>query len=112
VNFYREIPVPNQPGKVWPQQFYGPVEKITRKNKSSNRYVLLTGDKDMNLDNAKAIYESGYTKEGFKFVTYLQVPDMGHNVPDAEWFEKAIVALDTPLSDPKWQSTTQPVKKK
>src|SRR5439155_25600624 len=33
-------------------------------------------------------------KEGYQHVTLLQVPGMGHEIPEAEWFEKGILALD------------------
>lgn len=39
-------------------------------------------------------YEKGY-KRKLRHVLYIQVPGMGHEIPPAEWYEKAIVFLDT-----------------
>jgi hypothetical protein len=47
----------------------------------------------MNRDQTKATRRA-YQAEGFKHTTYLEVPGMGHDLPDAEWFEKALRFLD------------------
>jgi hypothetical protein len=97
VNFYRDIPLPEKKNEFWPAQFYAPLPALLADQKRTHRYVLLTGDNDFNLSNTVAVYNSGYLKEGYQHVTLMQVPGMGHDVPDADWFEKAIAALDEPL---------------
>jgi hypothetical protein len=93
VNFYTAIP--SEPGRVWPPQ-YSPASDTLRTAKSSSRFVLVTGEKDMNLKNTQAVYDLGFKKEGFKHVLLLNVPDMGHSPPPAEWFDKGLEFLDSP----------------
>ncbi len=91
VNFYTEIP--SEPGKVWPP-VYIPVDEALKIAKPKGKYVLVTGEKDMNLKNTRAVYEHGFKKEGFKNVLLLEVPGMAHSAPPAEWMEKALAFLD------------------
>jgi predicted esterase len=93
VNFYTEIP--SEAGKHWPIG-YIPVNEALAIAKSKGRFVLVTGEKDMNLANTRAVYEHGFKKEGFKFAKLLEVPGMGHSPPPAEWFEKGLDFLDKP----------------
>jgi len=93
VNFYLDIP--SEPGRMWQRNFI-PVDEALKIGKSTGRYVLVTGEKDMNLKNTQAVYEYGFKKEGFKHATVLEVPGMGHATPPAEWFDKGLNFLDTP----------------
>ena len=93
VNFYTDIP--SEPGKHWPRG-YVPVEPALKIAKESGRYVLVTGEKDMNLKNTRAVYEEGFKKEGFKHALLLEVPALGHAPPPAEWLEKGLEFLDRP----------------
>lgn len=81
-----------------PRQFYKPIPRPQSKYlaiaKERGRYVLLTGDKDSNRIQTWDYYEKGY-KKNLKHVLYIQVPGMGHELPPVEWYEKAIVFLDT-----------------
>lgn len=91
-NFYTNIP--SEPGKVWPT-YYTPAADTLRTAKASGRYVLVTGEKDMNLKNTHAVYDFGFKKEGFKHATVMEVPGMGHSPPPAEWFDKGLDFLDS-----------------
>lgn len=93
VNFYTEIP--SEPGKHWPVG-YIPVNEALAIAKAKGRYVLVTGEKDFNLANTKAVYEHGFKKEGFKNAKLLEVPGMGHSPAPAEWFDKGLDFLDKP----------------
>jgi dienelactone hydrolase len=93
VNFYTEIP--SEPGKHWPIG-YIPVKEAVAIAKSKGRYVLVTGEKDFNLANTKAVYEHGFKKEGFKFAKLLEVPGMSHSPCPAEWLDKGLDFLDKP----------------
>jgi hypothetical protein len=44
------------------------------------------------------LYYNGFKRDGFEHITYFQVPGMGHQAPDAEWFEKGLAALDEPIA--------------
>jgi predicted esterase len=93
VNFYTEIP--SEPGKHWPVG-YIPVNEALAIAKSKGRYVLVTGEKDFNLANTRAVYEHGFKKEGFKNAKLLEVPGMGHSPAPAEWLDKGLEFLDKP----------------
>lgn len=103
-DFYKRTPVPNDAPKVYIERYGMPIGKILAKAVRDNRYVLLTGTKDFNRDETKSIFDNGFTKEHFAHVTYLEVPDMGHELPPRDWFEKGIDALDTPLFEARAQS--------
>ena len=93
VNFYTEIP--SEPGKHWPIG-YIPVNEALAIAKSKGRYVLVTGEKDFNLANTKAVFEHGFKKEGFKNAKLIEVPGMAHSPCPAEWLEKGLDFLDKP----------------
>ncbi len=92
-NFY--LDVPSEGDRVWSRN-YIPVDEALAIAKSKGRFVLVTGEKDMNLKNTRAVYEFGFKPEGFKHAMVLEVPGMGHQAPPAEWFEKGLHALDLP----------------
>jgi hypothetical protein len=92
-NFYTDIP--SEPGKHWARN-YVPAEPALKIAKATGRYVLVTGEKDFNLKNTRAVYEEGFKKEGFKFAKVLEVPGMGHSPPAPEWLEKGLDFLDKP----------------
>ncbi|MCC6907006.1 MAG: hypothetical protein IT430_03610 [Phycisphaerales bacterium] len=98
-DFYRRTPVPDQPGKVYIERYQPPPGPVLARAVRDNRYVLLTGSEDFNRTETATIYEHGFVKERFAHATYLEVPDMGHTLPDAEWFDKGLEALDAPLAE-------------
>ena len=70
--------------------------KIHKAAKGRSRFVLLTGENDFNLEDTRDVYDK-YTASRFRFATLIEVPGLAHDIPDAQWFEKGIVALDRPL---------------
>jgi hypothetical protein len=96
-NFYRRVEVtPAGGGKgaeYYRQDFKRPTGKLWDLVTKDRRHVFLTGDTDMNRPQTELNFKAA-KKDGFKHITYLQVPGMGHQAPDADWFEKGIVALD------------------
>jgi len=69
---------------------------IHKAAKARSRFVLLTGENDFNLKNTREVYHK-YTATRFRFATLIEVPGLAHDIPDAQWFEKGIAALDAPL---------------
>jgi predicted esterase len=96
VNFWQNIPVANN--LMWPGFWPAPDSRILTKARADERFVLLTGTRDMNLENTKGVF-AAYQKDHFAHMTYLEVPGMGHQPADGEWFNKGIVALDQPIVD-------------
>lgn len=97
-NFWKPVPT-GEGKKLYPGFWRKPDPKILKKARAANRYVLLTGSDDFNRLNTKCVYD-GYVKDKFAHVSYLEVPGMGHTIPDATWFTKGIEALDATLAPP------------
>jgi predicted esterase len=93
-DYFRNIPVPGKPQKMWARRFKQPLNAVLTQAKRHNRYVLLTGETDFNRLQTKAVYRR-YVRDRFAQVTYLEVPGMGHEYPPPLWFEKCLIALDT-----------------
>jgi hypothetical protein len=94
VNWYKDTPVPDQPNKAWPATFRRPPLPMFNDAKENVGFVLVTGVKDPNYLPMKTMYEHGFLPEEFKHVTLFDVPDLGHQTPPGEWFEKAVDFLD------------------
>lgn len=98
-NYWEKVYIPGQKGRFWEASMAAPPSKYLSLADVFGRYVFLTGDNDVNRPQMQAYYEIGYKKR-FKNVVYYQVPGMGHEKPPADWFEKAIVYLDTASVNP------------
>jgi predicted esterase len=90
VNFYE--PVLGKDNMVY-QARYIPVDEILDIAKGACRFSLITSEKDFNLPNTLAVH-AAMEAAGFKATQLLQVPKIAHNMPAAEWLEKAISFLD------------------
>jgi hypothetical protein len=64
----------------------------------THRYAFITGSNDFNHDQTKQVMDA-YVQSGFTLCQLFDVPNMGHECPVAEWYEKAIVFCDAPLVD-------------
>jgi hypothetical protein len=100
VDFYRILAVPDKPDHYWRPRFNPPPPEVFNKARQQNRYVLITGENDGNRDQTYVTYGDGYKRGGFRHVTYFEVPGKGHEQIDAEWFEKCVIELDKPLTEP------------
>ncbi|CAN5351981.1 hypothetical protein BH09PLA1_BH09PLA1_33610 [soil metagenome] len=96
-NFYRDVPAEKK-NSIYPGFWPNPVASSLKLARANSRFALLTGTRDFNKPSTKAAYDA-FVKEQWKHVIYLEVPGLGHQFPDAEWFEKGIDFLDAPLFD-------------
>ncbi len=99
-DFFTRLPHPDSRElvmKFWAPAFNPPQPGVIRRAKRDGRYVLLTGETDGNRAQTLAAYLFGYQRANFEYVTYLEVPGMGHTLPPADWFARGIEALDGPL---------------
>ena len=92
VNFYADLPVSG--GKYFPGTFV-PDQSALLCAKRSDRFVLLTGENDENRENTKSASMSGFKREGFRHVLYLEVPGMGHEMPGGKILSQALDYLDS-----------------
>jgi hypothetical protein len=98
-DYFRDIPT-GEPNRIWPRTYVQPSARLFGFARQRSRHVLLTGEQDMNRPQTKANFEQGFKRDGFEHVNYLEVPKMGHRLPPAEWFEKAVEFLDKPVEAP------------
>ena len=110
-DFYRDVPVVpgDVHGKYYPGFWRKPDAKIVKLAKQ-HHYVLLTGSEDFNRGNTHAVLD-GYEKANFPHVTLLDVPGLGHTVPNAVWFEKGLAFLngaEGPASTTTAKASTRP----
>jgi predicted esterase len=91
VDFYQ--PVLAAPGQYYPPS-YKPGAGVLARAKQSGRFVLLTGESDMNRPNTKSTMENGFKASGFKNALYIEVPGMEHALPPTEVLGSALDYLD------------------
>lgn len=91
-NFF--FPTQSKDGTTYEAR-YIPHPEIATQAQNESRIVLVTGDKDFNLDNTRAVYEQGFMANEFKHVKLFDIPGQGHGAPAKEWLEKALKFLDT-----------------
>jgi predicted esterase len=92
VNFFRATE--GKDGELYDMRYF-PHPEIAVIAQQHNRFALITGDKDSNLDNTLAVYEQGFKANQFQGTKLFQIPNQGHGAPDAKWLEKVIHFLDT-----------------
>lgn len=74
-----------------------PVLTRLERAREQGRFAFLTGEKDFNRAEIKAVADL-YQRSGFKHVGYFEQPGLAHAPPNAAWFSKAIEFLDAPLA--------------
>jgi len=92
-NYFRGLIPPGHPNERWGPDYFKPGSKLLALATKRSRHVLLTGDGDMNREQTKVIY-AGMLEDGFKHVTYIEIPGLGHQVPNRAWFEKGLDLLE------------------
>jgi poly(3-hydroxybutyrate) depolymerase len=94
----QKIPETGKFGYFFPS-FKQPAAPLFKLARTQSRHVLITGDFDGNREQTWLYYQ-GFVRDKFEHVTYYQVPGMGHQAPDADWFDAALDFLDQPLTAP------------
>ncbi len=89
-DYWMDMPVS---GKIFRASFPQPQPSFLLRAKKFGRYVLLTGDNDVNMLEMRTYYQRGYSKF-LNNVLYLQVPGMGHQMPPPDELDKALDYVD------------------
>jgi poly(3-hydroxybutyrate) depolymerase len=97
-NFYHDEKAA-EPDHFFKRSYNVPPAKFYNMARKQSKHVFLTGDNDGNREQTE-IYYKAFKRDGFEHITYLQVPGMGHQSPNVEWFEKGLVALDETIATP------------
>lgn len=87
-------PAPPEGVAAWPRGLFKPSNKRLAKMKKEQRWVLLAGETDYNMPQMRAHFEQGFDRDGFELAHYLEVKGMGHNYPDAKWYDRALKLLE------------------
>lgn len=90
-NFYTDVT--GEDGKVYGLN-YIPDDEVLALAKQYCRYALVTGEKDFNRANTRAVLQQGFAKEGFAKAEVFEAPGVGHALPPADWLKKALGFLD------------------
>ena len=93
-NWYKDMPVPDKPNTAWPRTFSKPPIKTFADARDHVGFILITGARDGNYTPMKTMFEKGFQADGFKHVSFYDVPGLGHQTPPGEFLEKAIDELD------------------
>lgn len=91
VNYYQRIPAGKD--RVF-NPSYIPDDQVLMIAKRTCRFVLVTGEKDFNRLNTKSMYENGFTKDGFRFVRYVEIPKLAHRLPAGDQLDKILTLID------------------
>lgn len=89
-NFYTDVAT--EDGKIYGLN-YLPDDEVLALAKKYCRYALITGEKDFNRANTRAVAKA-FEAEGFSRSRLFEAPGAGHQMPAAEWLEKALAWLD------------------
>ena len=85
-------------GEHWPRTF-NPDAVLLAQARQNRRFVLLTGDQDINREITHEIWREGFEREGFRHVRYLEVPGLSHALPSGEVMSTAfdfVAGKETP----------------
>lgn len=91
VNFF--MPTEGKDGTMYEAR-YIPHPEIAVQAQQESFIALITGEKDFNRDNTRAIYEQGFMANDFKHVKLFDIPGQAHGAPDKKWLEQVIEFLD------------------
>jgi len=94
VDFYRNIAVPDQPGKLWGAVLKPPSEEARQLIRDRSRFVFITGTYDFNRAQTHA-YRDEYLGDGLGSSIVIEIPDVGHYYGfRAAELETALKSLD------------------
>ncbi len=108
-NYFRPIESLERPGIVFPAVLMRPDPTRLQQARTVSRYALLTGEFDGNRDETKSCFVRGFQRDGFQHVTYLEVPDLGHENPPGPWWGRAVDFLDAPLASKTGEDGNEPL---
>jgi predicted esterase len=104
-NFYRQLPAGDN--KLFPASAGKPIDTLFAQAKRLP-FVLVTSERDPNRPQTKANHDA-FLKDRFTHVTYIEVPGIGHNMPDAQWLEQGLADLDAAVAaGPATRPATRP----
>jgi predicted esterase len=92
-DYFRRIPVPDNPRAFWPEAFPAPTGKRAELVRKERSHVFVAGTEDANLPAAREMYTYATKRDKFLHAHWIEMPGVGHAPPDASHFEQAIKDL-------------------
>lgn len=97
LDYFQMIHHPDDMFKAWRPGMAPPPAEMLRTARFERRFVLLVGAEDDEVrPKAQSVYKM-MRESRFAYVSYMEVPGMGHELPPASSLDQAIGALDAPL---------------
>lgn len=93
INAYRDVPAGG--GSFLPKSV-SPTAPLLNSAKE-RRHVVVFGKKDTVAGYVPAVAQE-WARDGFRNFLYLELPELGHSIPPAAEFDRALAHLDAPLS--------------
>ncbi len=100
--YHRDLHLIDQPQKTLPAGFRRPMMTRYFQVKMHSRHVLIAGEQAANFSDLKTIYQNGWIEDRYRSTTFLVMPGIASEQPNAHWFEQAIKAVE-----PSKATTTQ-----
>lgn len=94
-DFWDRIPIGDGSTKSYPG-FWKKNDRKLLRQAEDHYFVFLTGSKDFNRLGTIGAYKA-YEQAGFSNCKYIEVPDMGHSTPPAEYFDEGLAFLNSSL---------------
>lgn len=93
INAYRDVPAGG--GSFLPKSV-SPTAPLLNAAKE-RRHVVVFGKKDKVAGYVPTVAQE-WARDGFRNFLYLELPELGHSIPPAAEFDKALAHLDAPLA--------------
>lgn len=98
MSFYRDVPIPAQPGALWGAALAPPPDAALELMRERSRFVFVTGTYDFNRAQTYG-YRDEYVRDGLERVTLIEIPEVGHYYGfRAAELAASLEALDSALS--------------
>jgi hypothetical protein len=88
-DYFREVRSSSE-RSIWPARFGRPLLLSEAKQRG---VVLVTGSNDFNLGHVTAVFEA-LQSDGFEHARLLELPGLGHALPDGSGFARALALLE------------------
>ena len=91
-DYFRLVRSSDPRWEAWEPTFPPPPPERLQLARSRRRYAFLTGSRDPNRALVQDVHRA-FLADGFSAADFLEVPDLGHELPPAERFEEALVQM-------------------
>jgi len=91
-DYFRFVRSSDPRWSAWEPTFPPPSRALLQLPRTRGRYLLFSGDRDSNRTLVRDVHRA-MLEDGIAAAEYLEIPDLGHEMPSAPLFERALVRL-------------------